>query len=237
MRFGKGRERSFRELMTAKTRYFPRQIAGKTALARSSTKAQAWGRETQEKCHGSPWRRAKAPMPRFRGPVLTHHPGMTVDGLLRRFAPRNDDGRNNNKCGGTHDGYVRFCRGGRWLRRLRGREPSLRGSRDVGGAAGSRRRVQQLGRNLTGRDDPDDLGQGQQLGVRYRAASGPQWPDRLSAARQGARRLLRDQRDGLYPRPPQRLRSVGGARQHRLVLRRRAALLQALGGQFRTRRR
>ena len=50
--------------------------------------------------HGASWRRAKAPMPRFRGPVLTHHPGMTVDGLLRRFAPRNDDGRNNNKCGG-----------------------------------------------------------------------------------------------------------------------------------------
>src|SRR6266576_1530527 len=93
----RGRERSFREFMTAKTRYFPRQIPGKTALARSSTKAQAWGQETQGKCHGSPWRRANVPMPRFRGPVLTHHPGMTVDGLLRRFAPRNDDGRNNNR--------------------------------------------------------------------------------------------------------------------------------------------
>jgi Choline dehydrogenase and related flavoproteins len=60
--------------------------------------------------------------------------------------------------------------------------------------------------------------------------AGPQRPDRLSAARQGARRFLRDQCDGLYPRPSQRLRSVGVAWQHRLVLCRRAALLQAFGG-------
>ena len=46
-----------------------------------------------------------------------------------------------------------------------------------------------------------------------------------------------DQRDGLHPRPPQRLRRLGRARQHRLVVRRRAALLQALGGQRATRRR
>ena len=88
-----------------------------------------------------------------------------------------------------------------------------------------------------GAHDPDDLRQGQQLGVRYGAAGRPQWKDRLSAARQGTRRLVRDQRDGLYPRPPQRLRPVGLARQQRLVLCRRAALFQALGGQFRTRRR
>src|SRR4051812_26226797 len=51
----------------------------------------------------------------------------------------------------THDGYIRFCGGGRRLRGLRGREPPLRRCRDVGGAARSRRRVQQLGRYLAGR--------------------------------------------------------------------------------------
>ena len=65
--------------------------------------------------------------------------------------------------------------------------------------------------------------------------AGPQRPYRLSAARQGARRLVRDQRHGLYPRPSKRLRSMGRARQRRLVVRRCAALLQALGGQCRTR--
>ena len=44
--------------------------------------------------------------------------------------------------------------------------------------------------------------QDQQLGLRDRAAAGPQRPARLPAARQGARRLERDQRDGLHPRPP-----------------------------------
>ena len=67
--------------------------------------------------------------------------------------------------------------------------------------------------------------------------NGPQRPHRLSAARQGARRLVGDQRHGLYPRPPQRLRPLGLARQYRLVLCRRAALLQALGRQCRFRRR
>ena len=67
--------------------------------------------------------------------------------------------------------------------------------------------------------------------------TGPQRPHRLPAARQGARRIVRDQRHGLYPRPPQRLRPMGRARQRRLVVRRRAALLQALGEQRRFRRR
>jgi hypothetical protein len=46
MRFGKGRERSFRGFMIVKTRYFPRQTPRESALARSSAKAQLWGQET-----------------------------------------------------------------------------------------------------------------------------------------------------------------------------------------------
>src|SRR5258705_13965276 len=146
MRFGKGRERSFRGFMTVETRYLPRQAAGESGLARSSAKAQPCGQ---------------------RGG------------------------------GKTHDGHIRFCGGGRRLRRLRGREPALRGSRDVGGAAGSRRRVQQLGRNLAGRDDPDDLGQGQQLGVRYGTTGGPQTPGRPSTPRTRTQRVLRDSSHGI----------------------------------------
>ena len=52
--------------------------------------------------------------------------------------------------------------GFRWLR---GRQPAFRRPRDVGGAAGSRRPGRQLGRHYAGRHDPDDRGQGQQLGV------------------------------------------------------------------------
>src|SRR5207247_10982452 len=108
MCFGKGRERSFRDFMTAK-----RAISGRN-------------RPATELLQEVP-----------RKPSLVA-----------------------NEQGDTHDGYIRFCSGRRWLRRLCGREPSLRGSRHVGGAAGSRRRVQQLDRHLTRRDDPDDLGQG-----------------------------------------------------------------------------
>ena len=54
--------------------------------------------------------------------------------------------------------------------------------------------------------------------------------DRL-AARQGARRLERDQRPALHPRPARRLRRLGRrARRARLELPRGAAVLQALGG-------
>ena len=45
-------------------------------------------------------------------------------------------------------------------------------------------------------------------------------PDR-DRARQGDRRLLLDQRHGLYPRPPRRLRPLGGLRAPRLVVRAR----------------
>ena len=159
-------------------------------------------------------------IPRFDA---SHRPGMT---------------KKETKLGGIRvtDTY-RFRGGGRRLRRLRGGGPALRGSQDLGGGAGRRRQERQLGGDHAVRAGADGAGQDQQLGVRHGAAEGPQRPHRLSAARQGARRLLRDQRHGLYPRPPQRLRSMGLARQSRLVVRRRAALFQALGGQRRFRRR
>ncbi len=81
--------------------------------------------------------------------------------------------------------------------------------RDLGGAARCRRQQRQLGGDDAVRADPDGRGQGQQLGVRHRAAEGPERPHRLSAARQGARRLFGDQRHGLYPRPPLRTTTTG----------------------------
>ena len=66
------------------------------------------------------------------------------------------------------------------------------------------------------------------LGLRHRArAPTGQSPDR-GHARQGARRQLVDQRDGLRARPPRRLRPVGAERLPRLVVRRGPPLLQAL---------
>ena len=75
-----------------------------------------------------------------------------------------------------------------------------------------------------------------QLGVQDDAAAGPRRPPRLSAARQDAGRQQLDQRDGLHPRPSQRLRRVGGARQRGLVLCRRAAVFPP-GGEQRAHRR
>ena len=56
-------------------------------------------------------------------------------------------------------------------------------------------------------------------------------PAPVPAARPHARRLQLDQRDDLHPRQPRRLRRLGGAGLRGLGLRRRAAVLQALGGQ------
>ena len=64
-----------------------------------------------------------------------------------------------------------------------------------------------------------------QLCVLHRAAGRPQRPPVLSAARPRTWRQFVDQRHGLYPRPPQRLRRMGEPRLHGLGLRRRAALL------------
>ena len=65
------------------------------------------------------------------------------------------------------------------------------------------------------------------LGLRDRARAQPQQPPHRGDARQGAGRLLVDQRDGLYPRQPRRLRPLGAEGRARLVLCGRAAVLPA----------
>jgi choline dehydrogenase-like flavoprotein len=54
------------------------------------------------------------------------------------------------------------------------------------------------------------LGPDEQLALLHHAAEGFRRAQGLSAARQGAGRLELDQRDGVHPLQPQRLRRVGG---------------------------
>ena len=60
-----------------------------------------------------------------------------------------------------------------------------------------------------------------QLDVRDAAGPGAEQPHPVLAARQGARRLKLDQRDGVRAWPAGRLRRLGGGGRHRLVLGRR----------------
>ncbi len=120
---------------------------------------------------------------------------------------------------------------------MRACRAAVRGSVDVGlPARGGQARFEPADPRAAG-----DRGGGPaahpQLGLQDDAAAGSGRPPRLSAARQGARRQQLDQRDGLHAWPPQRLRRMGGARQSRLVVRRRAAVLPPLGAQRAARRR
>ena len=102
--------------------------------------------------------------------------------------------------------------------------------------AGARRRAARGGRRRLNPAIHDParalraLGQRAGLGLPDRAAAACARPRAALAARQGARRLERAQRDDLVPRPPQRLRPLGVPRQRGLGLRRRAAAVPALGG-------
>ena len=88
--------------------------------------------------------------------------------------------------------------------------------------------------------DPDPARHGQdariphaRLGLRDRARAQPQRPPHRGDARQGAGRLVVDQRHGLHARQSRRLRPLGAEGRARLVLCRRAALFPArrdLGG-------
>ena len=72
-----------------------------------------------------------------------------------------------------------------------------------------------------------------QLGLSHRARAEHERPRDRGDARQGPRRLVVDQRDGLYPRQSRRLRPLGAEGCARLVLCRRAPLFQTvrdLGG-------
>ena len=78
-----------------------------------------------------------------------------------------------------------------------------------------------------GRLQQDRLQRQAQLGLRDRARPLHRQPPHKIPARQGAGRLGLDQRPSLRARPGGRLRHVGAARLPRLVVERRAALLQA----------
>ena len=69
------------------------------------------------------------------------------------------------------------------------------------------------------------------LGAVQRARAGSGRPPQLPASRPRARRLELAQRDDLHPRPPRRLRRVGGHGPRGLGLRGRPAVLQARRGQ------
>src|SRR5581483_4212313 len=66
-----------------------------------------------------------------------------------------------------------------------------------------------------------------QLVLLLRARGGPRWKTPAYPARQGARRLLLDQRPGVRARQRTRLRALGGAGRRRLGLSARPALLLA----------
>ena len=138
-------------------------------------------------------------------------------------------GRNRNGNGGR-SGFIRLHRGRRGLRRLRAGQPPDRLGPPSRAAARSRRarpasvdshpaRLRQAVRRRAG-----ELAL--QVGARARTAQPADHP----AARQGAGRIELDQRPALSARPARRLRPLAAARQHRLELRRRAALLPPLGG-------
>ena len=74
------------------------------------------------------------------------------------------------------------------------------------------------------------------LDVQDRGGARPERPRAELSARQGARRLVGDQRHDLHARPGGRLRPLAPARPHRLGLGRRAAVLQAARGSFPRRR-
>ena len=59
--------------------------------------------------------------------------------------------------------------------------------------------------------DPDEHG-ALRLALLHRARAAPQWPAPAHAARQGARRLLIDQRPGVRARQPARFRALGRRR-------------------------
>jgi hypothetical protein len=69
------------------------------------------------------------------------------------------------------------------------------------------------------------------LGLRHRPAEASRRSPTPRTARQGARRLVGHQRHDVRPRPPRRLRRLGGRRMCRLELRRGASVLSSFGAQ------
>ncbi len=129
--------------------------------------------------------------------------------------------------------HYRRCR----LGRLPARQPAVRRPRQARAAArsGRSRRLDLVScsRRLSVRDRQSALG----LDVQDRSGAGAQWPQPQLSARQGDRRLVRDQRHDLYARPGRRLRSLAAARACRLGLGRRAAVFQTARKSFPRRKR
>ena len=134
-------------------------------------------------------------------------------------------------------GHVRLCHSWRGLRRLRAGQPAVR--RSVGHGLPHR----------GGRFGPIHLDpysdrlflylrqSAHRLAVPHRTGRGPERAQHQVSTRPCPGRHVVDQRDGLYPGTSARLRRLAPGGQHRLVVGRRPALLQALTGSGSRRRR
>ena len=127
---------------------------------------------------------------------------------------------------------VRLHHRRRGLGRLRAGEPALGRSEEPRAAARGRRQRQLDLVPHPGRLPVRDRQSALRLDVQDRAGAGPQRPQPQLSARQGDRRLVRDQRHDLHARAGGRLRPLAPARPHRLGLGRRAAVLQEARGPF-----
>ena len=107
-------------------------------------------------------------------------------------------------------GPVRRRHRGWWVGRLRAREPPLGGSVGLGaGARGGSHRPLRPAHPRAGRAAVPDRQLALRLEVRERAGAGDERPPGLPRPRQGARRLVVDQRDDLPARQPDGLRALG----------------------------
>ena len=134
-------------------------------------------------------------------------------------------GNTNGRAAGNDRRRLRNRR--RRLRRLRHGGAPVRGPRNTRRPAGSRRPRPAFLDPRPARLRQDHHRSPRQLVLRDGTGAQPERPPRVLAARQGAGRIVVDQRPGLHPRPERGLRPVAPARQHRLVVRRRAAVFPA----------
>ena len=115
----------------------------------------------------------------------------------------------------------------RGLGRLRARQPAQRRRPEPRAPARIwRQRPLGLHPDAGGAVDPDEQSP-LRMGLCDRARAASERPDPADAARQGARRLVLDQRPRLCARQSARLRPLAGGGRGRLGLSRRAALFQA----------
>ena len=123
-----------------------------------------------------------------------------------------------------NDGAVRLHR--RWggVGRMCDGQPFERGSGGTGASSGSGAGRQESVRSHSGRFLRCPQQPGPALALRERAGAPTQRPAHVAAARQVARRLVVDQRDGVRPWSCARLRQLGDDGGQRLVVRRSSAV-------------